>query len=171
MLTRLMRDFGFDFYWADKYCDNKLALGFEYGQAIGSCRAATAMEVFEHLIDPVAFVDETLALSGAEVLIFTTELYEGPPPRPGLWWYYTFATGQHIGFFQRKTLEKLGDRLGLRFASANGIHVLSKTTVSERLLKVVTDHRVSRVVPWWIRRCLGSKTVSDHELMLQKIGY
>jgi len=170
MLTRLMRDFGFDFYWVDKYCDNRLAPGFEYSEAIGSCRAITAMEVFEHLTDPVAFVDETLALSGAKTLIFTTELYKGSPPQPGSWWYYTFATGQHIGFFQRKTLEVMGARLGLQFVSANGIHILSKSAISERQLNLVTGRLVSRVAPWWTRRCLGSKTVADHELILQKFG-
>lgn len=170
MLTRLMRDFGFDFYWADKYCDNKLALGFEYSQSIGKCRAITAMEVFEHLVDPAAFVEETLALSGAETLIFTTELYEGSPPLPDSWWYYAFATGQHIGFFQRQTLEVLGARLNLQFVSANGIHILSKSALSERQLNLVTGRWVSRVAPWWTRLCLGSKTMADHKLLLQKYG-
>ena len=170
MLTRLMRDLGFDFYWADKHCDNLLAPGFEYSQARGACRAVTAMEVLEHLMDPVAFIEETMALSGAQTLLFTTELYEGPPPLPGAWWYYAFSTGQHIGFFQRRTLEALGARLGLRFASANGLHVFSKTAVNERLLRTVTGRWASRVAPWWIRRRLGSKTMSDHQLMLQSIS-
>ena len=29
MLTRLMRDYGFHFYWTDPYCQNILARGFE----------------------------------------------------------------------------------------------------------------------------------------------
>lgn len=170
MLTRLMRDLGFDFYWADKYCSNHLVPGFEYNAAIGACSAVTAVEVFEHLTDPAAFIEETLALSGAQTVVFTTELFEGSPPQPDAWWYYAFATGQHIGFFQRRTLEVLGARLGLQFASANGIHILSKTSVNERLLRAVTGRWASRIAPWWIRRRLGSKTMSDHQLMLQKIG-
>ena len=170
MLTRLMRDIGFDFYWSDKYCDNLVALGFEFSHAQRPCRAVTAMEVLEHLTDPAAFVEETLALSGAQTLLFTTELYEGPPPQPNAWWYYAFSTGQHVGFFQRRTLEVLGARLGLHFASANGLHIFSKAVVNERLLRAVTGRLVSRVAPWWIRRRLGSKTMSDHLLMLQRIG-
>lgn len=170
MLTRLMRDLGFDFYWADRHCDNLLAPGFEYHQTKGECRAVTAMEVMEHLRDPGAFVEETLKFSGAPIMLFTTELYEGPPPLPGSWWYYTFSTGQHIGFFQRRTLEILGGKLGLCFASANGLHVYSKAPVNERLLKLVSGQWVSQVAPWWIRRRLGSKTMSDHQLMLQGIG-
>lgn len=167
MLTRLMRDLGFDFYWKDKYCDNLLVPGFEYEEAQGNCRAVTAMEVLEHLTDPVAFVKETLDSAGAQTLLFTTELYEGSPPRPDDWWYYTFETGQHIGFFQRRTLETLGARLGLKFASANGLHVLSKSAVNENLLKLATGRWSSRLSPWWIRRRLGSKVMSDHQLMLQ----
>jgi hypothetical protein len=170
MLPRLMRDLGFDFYWADKYCDNLLARGFEYSPAIGPCCTVTAMEVFEHLTDPVSFIEETLAFSGAHTMVFSTELYEGTPPQPDAWWYYAFATGQHIGFFQRRTLEVLGARLGLQFATANGIHVFSRTAVNERLLRAVSGRWVSRIAPWWVRRRLGSKTVGDHQLMLRRTG-
>lgn len=170
MLTRLMRDFGFDFYWADKYCTNQLVPGFEYKPEQGPCNAVTAIEVFEHLTDPAAFIKETLAFSGARTLIFTTELYVGDPPAPESWWYYAFATGQHIGFFQRRTLETLGKKLGLHFSSANGMHIFSDRRINESMLRIATGRWVSRVAPWWIRRRLGSKTLSDHELMLQKIG-
>ena len=170
MLTRLMRDLGFDFYWNDKYCTNLLALGFEYQPSYGSCRVVTAMEVLEHVTDPVSFIEETFAFSGADTLLFTTELYEGAPPEPNSWWYYAFSTGQHIGFFQRRTLVAVADRLGLYFASANGIHVLSKTKVNERLLGVVTGRWATLIAPWWMRRRLGSKTMADHHLILQKIG-
>jgi len=169
MLTRLMRDLGFNFYWSDKYCDNLLAPGFEYSRAQGACTAVTAIEVLEHLTDPASFIEETLALSGAQTLLFTTELYEGPPPRPDAWWYYSFATGQHIGFFQIRTLEILAVRLGLQFSSANGLHVFSKVPVNKRLLGRVTGPWASRASALWIRRRLGTKTLSDNKLMLGKI--
>lgn len=111
MLTRLMRDWGFDFYWADEYCENLLARGFEYGERQRGCRAVTAMEVMEHLTDPLAFVDEVLRWAEAGTLIFT---YEGQVPGQD-WWYYAFPTGQHIGFFTKASIKKMGERLGLRF--------------------------------------------------------
>lgn len=169
MLTRLMRDVGFDFYWADKHCENLLAPGFEYSRAKGACCAVTAVEVMEHLQDPLAFVEETLAFSGAPIMLFTTELYEGPAPLPDAWWFYAFPTGQHIGFFQQRTLEALGGKLGLHYASANGLHAYSRAPVNRQLLRIVTGRWVSCVAPWWIRRRLGSKTMSDHHLMLQGI--
>jgi hypothetical protein len=144
-----------------------LAPRFEYKPELGACRAVTAIEVLEHLTDPAAFIEETLASAGADTLLFTTELYEGSPPDPNSWWYYTFATGQHIGFFQRRTLEVLGAKLGLQLASANGLHVLSRNSVNERVLQLATGRWATRLAPWWIRRQLGSKTVSDHQLMLR----
>jgi len=171
MLTRLMRDMGFNFYWHDKYCTNVLSVGFEYKQSHGSCQAVTAMEVLEHVTNPIEFIEDIFSSSGADSLVFTTELYEGEPPRPSEWWYYAFSTGQHVGFFQRKTLMILADKLDFQFVSANGIHILSKNKINERLLAFVTGRFVSRIAPWWVRRCLGTKVMSDHYLMLQnKIG-
>ena len=170
MLTRLMRDLGFNFFWSDKYCSNLLVPGFEYSKSRGRCTVVTAMEVLEHLTDPVSFIEEALSLSGAETLLFTTELYEGSPPKADDWWYYTFATGQHIGFFQRRTLETIGKKLDFNFASANGIHIFSKKVINEKLLALVTGRWTARVAPWWIRRRLGSRTITDHEQMMRKIG-
>ena len=170
MLTRLMRDMGFDFYWHDKYCNNLLATGFEYRQSYGSCRVVTAIEVLEHVTNPVSYIEEILSFSGANTLIFTTELYEGDPPKPDDWWYYALSTGQHIGFFQRRTLLAIANRLGLHFASANGIHIFSKTKVNKHLLRIVTKGWISRIALLWIRRRLVSRTMEDHYLMLHKIS-
>jgi len=168
LFTRLMRDMGFNFYWADKYCTNVIAPGFEYSLDQGICKAVTAIEVLEHLVDPVAFIQDTLSTTGAQTLLFTTELYQGAPPKPVDWWYYTFETGQHISFFQRRTLEAMGRRLGLKFSSANGLHLFSTTPVNENLLKFATGRLSSGLSPLWIRRGLGSKAVSDHLLMMKK---
>lgn len=168
LLTRLMRDFGFDFYWKDRYCRNLVAPGFEYHASLGDCAAVTAMEVLEHVSDPIAFVQETLASANAQTFIFTTELYEGDPPQPDSWWYYTFETGQHISFYQRRTLATIARKIGLNLYSAGGVHIMSKTRVDERLLRILTSRVSSVLAPWWTRKILGSKTVSDHQSMLLK---
>lgn len=170
LLARLLRDAGFDFYWSDKYCDNLFVPGFEYAPERGSCRVVTAMEVMEHLADPITFVEETLASCNAQTLLFSTVLYQGAPPPPDQWWYYTFETGQHIGFFQRRTLEVLGAKLGLRFCTANGLHVLSRQPVDESLLGWATGRWATRFSMWWVRRQLGSKTLSDHQMMLKNMA-
>lgn len=168
LLTRLMRDFGFDFYWKDSYCLNLVAPGFEYHAALGDCVAVTAMEVLEHVTDPIAFVQETLASANSQTLIFTTELYEGDAPQPDSWWYYTFETGQHISFYQRRTLAAIAQKLDLNLYSAGGVHILSKANVDERLLRVLTSRVSSVLAPWWTRKILGPKTISDHQSILLK---
>jgi len=167
MLTRMMRDLGFDFYWSDKHCENLMARGFEYSPAVGNCEAVTAMEVLEHLTDPLSFVENTLKESGADSLIFTTELYEGAPPAAD-WWYYAFPTGQHIGFFRRSTLEVLGGRLGLQLISANGLHILSRRKLSQNKLFWACRPWLSKGSSLLIRRRLGSKTMDDHLKMLHQ---
>jgi len=167
MLTRLMRDSGFDFYWADAHCKNLLAAGFEYHTDHGPCEAVTAIEVMEHLVDPLGFVDETLRHAQSDTLIFTTHLYQGAVPEPQAWWYYTFATGQHIGFFALTTLQTLGQRLGLRFFSANGIHVLSRSALHPMRIHWSTNRRAAQLCAPWIRHRLGSKTLSDHDAILR----
>lgn len=168
LLTRLMRDQGFDFYWSDKYCSNLLAPGFEYQQSVGPCNAVTAFEVLEHLLDPKAFVKETLESAGAATFIFTTELFEGEPPQPDAWWYYSLSTGQHIGFFQKRTLVRLGAELGMHFSSAHGIHVLSRDKIDEARLRFATGRWMMRIGPWWLRRHLRPRTVDDHQTMMKK---
>lgn len=168
LLTRVMRDFGFDFYWSDKYCKNLLAPGFEYEEKTGPCRAVTALEVFEHLTDPKGYVEEVLNFSGSEYLFFTTELYKIKPPQPQEWPYYSLKTGQHIGFFQKQTLETLATSLKLKFFSANGLHVLSRREINRGLMQVVTRRSVSVLMPFVTRRRLGSKTMSDNQLVLNR---
>jgi hypothetical protein len=169
MLTRMMRDFGFDFYWIDKYCENLVAPGFEYNDTMGPCSAVTAIEVLEHVVDPIAFIKELLSFSASETLIFTTELYEGQPPKPNDWWYYSFATGQHIGFFQLRTLERIANDLGLNFVSANGLHMFSKKTINKFMFSLLTNRYFSLFPSFLIRSYLGSKTFVDHENMMKKV--
>jgi hypothetical protein len=168
ILTRLMRDFGFDFYWSDVYCKNLVANGFEYHAALGGCRAITAMEVMEHVTDPVAFVDDVLRSAKSDTLLFSTELYQGQPPQPGDWWYYAFPTGQHIAFYQLRTLEAIGQRLGLQLSSANGLHALSRQALDRRRFGMATNPYLARLVAPWIRRRVGSRTLTDsHQMMDQ----
>jgi hypothetical protein len=168
MLTRIMRDYGFDFYWSDKYCNNLMARGFEYLPELGECRAITAIEIMEHLEDPLAFIRAALEQTQANTLIFTTELFEGSPPTPEQWWYYSFETGQHIAFFQRRTLEVMAKKLGLSFASGGGMHVFSKQPINERLLGLFSG-RISIVFAWWARKFLGTRVMRDHHTMVQRL--
>lgn len=168
MLTRMMRDYGFNFYWQDKFCENKLAIGFEYSPEVGPCKAIVAAEVLEHLEDPATYIKNIFEETQAQILFFTTDLFSGEPPAPESWYYYSFATGQHIGFFQERTLAILAKKLGLYFYSAGNIHIFSKAPINPLMLRFATNKWIARFSSWFIPRRIGSKTMSDHGFLSKK---
>jgi hypothetical protein len=119
LLTRMLRDAGFDAWLADPYVPRPyfapehslpdLALVPD-----ASFDAATAFEVFEHLTDPRA-VGATLRrlLRPEGILALSTEVYE--PDRHGPDWnYLSCEAGQHVTFWSRDALRRLARGLGFR---------------------------------------------------------
>lgn len=161
VLTRLMRDIGFDFYWSDKYCDNIFARGFESNDA-QTFVAVTGFEVLEHSDDPMTLITDAMLLANCRTLIFSTELFEGDPPDPEEWWYYSFESGQHISFFQRRTLEFMARKIGLSYYSSGSLHMFSDKTLSPAMFRLLTHPRISSILSRLTRRFLESKTFDDH---------
>ncbi|MGR9087535.1 MAG: class I SAM-dependent methyltransferase [Gammaproteobacteria bacterium] len=169
LLVRLMRDIGFDFYWKDRYSANIHARGFEFDADRTRCTALTAFEVLEHLEDPVVFIGDSLREAHTDTLIFTTELFAGYPPAPGAWWYYAPETGQHISFYQYRTLKTISERLGLNLYSSSGFHMMTRKTLSPMLYRLAVS-RFSELVFLLLRRTWNSKTMADHHRMLKGRG-
>lgn len=127
LLTRLMRDLGFDYFWSDRYAANLFARGFEYHATPGTCLAVSAIEVLEHTTNPLEFIRQTLADHPSDTFIFTTEVFaDNTPPLPGHWGYYAFETGQHIAFFSRRGLTRLAERLGMTYYPLGRLHIFSR---------------------------------------------
>ncbi len=169
LFTRLMRDRGFDFYWSDPHTENLFASGHEDVPSNVPYGAVTAYEVLEHLPDPLTWIRDVLARAGSSTLIFSQELFSGPPP-PKDWWYYSFETGQHISFYQSKTLDVIARRLGLsRWCGGNGrLHVLSSHPVKERPMRRASG----RLAPLWEYRAMRarpSKLPDDYAQALRRI--
>jgi hypothetical protein len=161
ILVRLMRDRGFDFYWQDEYAENLLARGFEQDTVGPPFVVVTAVEVLEHLVDPVAFVRSAFESCGADHLITTTELYRDDPP-PTDWWYYTPETGQHVSIYSKRTIERLARQVGVHAVVVNGLQIFSRMPIAPRRLRLVTGpiRRLLARPPW--SRDMG-RVVSDHD--------
>jgi len=150
LLVRLLRDRGHDFHWHDGYSPNLLAIGFE-ADLTRRYDLATAFELVEHLPDPLAGFATLHALAPA--LLVSTELLPEPAPAPGTWWYYAPEAGQHIGFFTRRSLEVIAERLGLRLSSnGRNLHLLAPERVSEPLLRLLGKPRHARWLSAFGRR-------------------
>jgi hypothetical protein len=115
LLVRLMRDKGFHFHLHEPHAENLFARNCEADLArFGPYRALTAIEVFEHLADPVLSVAEMSRWS--QCLVFTTELCPVAKPMPEEWWYFGLEHGQHISFYTEHSLNILAARHGLNYA-------------------------------------------------------
>ena len=161
VFTRLMRDVGFDYFWQDRYAQNILARGFSHEEG-HSYNAITAFEVFEHLTDVHAELDEMLKYS--DTIIFSTLLHGNEIPSKD-WWYYAFNHGQHISLFTIKSLEILASSKGLNFYS-NGVnlHMFTKSKYTNQKFRL----QIFKAKWLWIflqSRGFKSKTDSDFELL------
>ncbi|MGE2816614.1 class I SAM-dependent methyltransferase [Mycobacterium heidelbergense] len=180
VFTRLMRDVGFDYYWTDKYSPNLTAQGFEADAGPGApYTAVTAFEVMEHLTDPVAFVAELLETTGTDTIVFTTELFAGEPPPTEEWMYYAFATGQHITFYQKRTLELIGQRFGMDFHTSKtrwwwlggmGLHILTRAKINPLAWRLLASPRVTNLLQGVPRRALETRMWTDADMFLQADG-
>jgi hypothetical protein len=118
VLTRLLRDRGYDYSWHDKYGPNLFARGFA-GDPTSRYDLVTAFEVFEHL---AATRDELTRLFQPrhKFLLVSTLLHAGHQPG---WWYYMPESGQHVSFYSRRTIEHVAGLFGYR-ALCGTAHVL-----------------------------------------------
>lgn len=170
LLTRLMRDLGFQYYWRDPYAQNLFARGFEYSATRGRCRAVSAIEVLEHTVNPLEFLRDSLSTCDTDTIIFTTQVFDDKRPPPAdRWDYYSFQTGQHISFFSRAGIQRLGARIGLSYYALGRLHLLTSRPVRPLRLQIAASRVLALPLALVAARRLGSKRSSDR-YMLEKHG-
>ena len=160
ILVRLLRDYGVNALWSDRYSRNLVARGFEHTNETADL--VTAFEAFEHFERPTEDLDKLLEI--APNVLFSTEIIADPAPKQQDWWYYGKEHGQHIGFFRIRTLEKLVQERG-RYLASNGAsyHLITQHPINNALWRLLI--RANRLLPILLRRTLTPKTWSDYARM------
>ena len=157
VFVRLMRDIGFDFYWADIYTKNIFSIGFEWDKK-EKVEMVTLFECFEHFINPTEDIEKILSLS--KNIVFSTKLLPLPIPKPEEWWYFGLDHGQHLSFYSRKTFEYIKKKYHLHYTNIDSLHFLTKKKISSIKLKLLnlSTFRFEK----FFRSQLKSKTWEDH---------
>lgn len=160
ILVRLLRDYGVNALWSDRYCENLVARGFEH--ATETADLVTSFEAFEHFVNPAEELDKMLKI--APNVLFSTEIVADPAPKQDDWWYYGKEHGQHIGFFRIRTLEKLAQERGkYLFSNGTSYHLITDSPINQMSWKMII--RFNRFVPFLLRKKLKSKMGADHDQM------
>lgn len=167
VFVRLMRDSGFDFYWSDKYTKNILALGFDSQNVTEKVNAVTLFEVFEHFENPILEIENLLTLSNN--IIFSTETYPNPLPKPEDWWYYGLEHGQHISIYSKDTFKYISNKFDLYYYNFGSLHILSKNIMPFwKLWFLKFGKYFNFFYNFYISKHMTSKTWEDH-LKLSKV--
>lgn len=164
IFVRMMRDMGLNFLWHDPYSKNLVARGFEYeGQS--NISLITSFETFEHFKNPRLDIERIMKISPN--IIFSTVLLPEPIPGPGDWWYYAPASGQHISFYSRRSLEYIAREQGLNLYSAANLHIMTKKKLSR--IKLEVFNRANNLMfSLLVGRRAKSKAWSDMETIIRR---
>ncbi|MFH2069166.1 MAG: class I SAM-dependent methyltransferase [Candidatus Omnitrophota bacterium] len=165
ILTRLMRDTGFDFYWQDPYTRNLTAKGFEYNESVKNIRGITCFETFEHFTGPIKELESMLRIS--KNILFSTELLPGIIPPINRWPYYGFEHGQHVSFYSFKSLECIAKKYGLNLYSTGSIHLFTEQRFNPPVFKMIVK-LAGRGLSVFVKKMMKSKTSSDRRDLIIK---
>ncbi|MDP2237972.1 MAG: class I SAM-dependent methyltransferase [Bacteroidales bacterium] len=159
LYVRLMRDIGFNFLWDDIFTTNLLSKGFEFSNE--SIELLTCFETFEHLENPIIEIEKMLKISSN--ILFTTELYPEPMPSPENWWYYALDHGQHISFYNLRTLNFIADKFDLNiYSNGTNLHLFTSKKLNKYIWQMLISKRFLFILDKLMKRKLISKTWTDH---------
>ncbi len=171
LLTRLLRDKGFDCYTIDKYCENLFAKTFEPDSNF-KADALFAFEVLEHIEDPFQFLCDVFEQYNCNTIIFSTLTFTDQIPSND-WWYYAFETGQHITFYQPRTLSLLAERLDCNYYMIYpNFHIITGLRLSNirRLILLNKYYRKLYAMFVGYKRSKFSKTWDDHLIAKERLN-
>lgn len=134
LFVRLMRDNGFDFYRQDDYCDNLFAKHFDITDLkLNRFDLVTAFEVLEHFKNPIEEIAKIFEFSDS--VIFTTDLAPETVEEIENWWYIAQETGQHIAFYNKKSMEFIANKFNKNYYCKDGkIHIFTSKVINDYMI-------------------------------------
>jgi 2-polyprenyl-3-methyl-5-hydroxy-6-metoxy-1,4-benzoquinol methylase len=168
ILVRLLRDFGLDAYWEDKFSQNLFSKGFE---KINNEKydVVTAFEVWEHYDNPENEILKIFEDLKPEYIFISTTLYSESLPDLN-WWYYSFETGQHISFYSIKTIEYIANLYSYNFEILkNDFIIFSRMKMDSDVLRKVENINEELFREILIR--YKTKTYSDYQSISNKMKF
>jgi SAM-dependent methyltransferase len=142
LLVRMLRDLGHDTAYFDRFPDNLFAKGFEANLPLEQYGAVVAIEVAEHMVNPIDFFQDLFAISS--LIILSTEMLPEPTPSISAWYYYGQEHGQHVSFYTERSLRHLAKRFEANYFYLGGLHVFSR----------------EKEIPLWVKVALRKRRVA-----------
>jgi hypothetical protein len=161
LLVRLMRDYGFDFFWEDPYTNNIFARGFEYDKnKHRPIELVTSFECFEHFVDPLKEIENLLSISTS--ILFSTVPFISGTPDPETWDYYSFWSGQHISLYSLSSLAFIAKKYNLHlYTNRKSFHLLTPKTLNDKVFNGLLKAS-ALAMPGFIKPWMQSKRDSDN---------
>lgn len=168
IFVRLIKDYGLNFLWEDKYSENLFCYCFEYKNFNNiNIDLITAFKSFEHFENTNDEINKMLAIS--KNIFFSTNLIQEPFPKINEWWYYRIERGQHIFFYSEKTLRYIAQKYNLfLYTNKKDIHILSNKKLPKNIfliLKLLYKIKFQD----FIKKKLKAKTFDNMNYLKQKI--
>jgi len=161
LFVRIMRDYGFNFYWSDPFTENLFARGYEYNaECTPKIELVTSFECFEHFADPLQEINKMF--SNSDSILFSTEIFTGTPS-PDQWKYYYFSHGQHISLFSLDSLRFIAKKYDMHlFTNGKSFHLLTRRSLNNVVFNTLLKLSLLGI-PSLISLFMASSTKLDSE--------
>ena len=167
LFVRLMRDYGFDFYWTDPFTKNIFAEGFEFdSKGQKKLELITAFECFEHFSNPMEEIEKLLLL--APSLLFSTDIFLSGTPSPDTWEYFYFAHGQHVALYSLASLQFIANKFNLHLlTNGKSFHLLTPKKTHNFTYQLLLKGAFTGI-PSAVKLLLGTRMKSDVAQAVQR---
>jgi SAM-dependent methyltransferase len=139
LMVRMLRDLGHQAFYFDRFPDNVFAKGFEATLPLENYQAVIAVELAEHVSNPVELFTELFAIS--PLVIVSTEKVPSPSPQISDWYYFGTEHGQHVSFYTEQSFQYLAKKFNANYFYIAGLHMFFQDQEPPPWLKLILRKR------------------------------